>query len=552
MEKETELINKFLKNIKPREYQEEILKKCIEKNCLVILPTGVGKTLIALMLVITRMGKFPLEKILFLAPTRPLAQQHFNYFKKHLPELFAQMELFTGKINANERLKLWQKTDIIFSTPQCIGNDLKNKLYDLSDVSLLIEDECHRCVKNYSYTYVAKKYVEESKNQRILGLTASPGADKQTIQTICKNLSIEDVEIRTRESEDVKNYLQEIQFNVIKLEFPDKFKEIRDILKLILSKKIDELKSRKILFGASTKIGLIETQNRIMRSLASGNKNFSLFNGASLCAQAIKIHHAIELIETQTLYTLDNYIKSLFEQSSKNQSKAVKRLTTSPEFNKAYSLVQELVAQNIEHPKLFELMELVEQRIKKNKNSKIIIFSQYRDSVTKICKDLNKLNIPSKTFVGQTKKQNKTKDFSGLSQKEQQKLIDDFSKGDFNVLCATSIGEEGLDIPEVNTVIFYEPVPSAIRKIQRAGRTARLIPGELITLVTKETRDEINYWAAFQKEKRMHKAINSIKEDLKEGKINFQEESSNLKDNLDKSIIETNEKEKQKFLNEFK
>ena len=92
---------------------------------------------------------------------------------------------------------------------------------------------------------------------------------------------------------------------------------------------------------------------------------------------------------------------------------------------------------------------------------------------------------------------------TGLSQKEQQEIIKQFSLGEINILCATSIGEEGLDIPEVNAVIFYEPVPSAIRKIQRAGRTARLMPGELIILVTKNTRDEAYYWASFHKEKKM-------------------------------------------------
>ena len=173
-------------------------------------------------------------------------------------------------------------------------------------------------------------------------------------------------------------------------------------------------------------------------------------------------------------------------------------------------LTKILIEENMEHPKLLELKDLIEQKILENEKVKIMVFSQYRDSVTLICKELNSLkNVSAKVFVGQTKKED-----SGLSQKEQQKIIRDFSNGDFNVLCATSIGEEGLDIPEVNAVIFYEPVPSAIRKIQRAGRTARLMPGEIIMLVTKNTRDEAYYWSAIRKEKSMHTAIESIKEDL--------------------------------------
>jgi len=111
-------------SITPREYQEEISRTCKEKDCLVVLPTGTGKTLIALMLAIERFKKFPLEKILILAPTKPLIEQHFEYFKKNLPEGWADMQLFTGKTPANKRTEIWQTAEMIFSTPQCIANDI--------------------------------------------------------------------------------------------------------------------------------------------------------------------------------------------------------------------------------------------------------------------------------------------------------------------------------------------------------------------------------------------------------------------------------------------
>ena len=217
--------NKVLTTIKPRKYQQEIYENCRDKNCLVVLPTGIGKTLIALMLSIDTQKKHPGSKTLFLAPTRPLAEQHLEYFKKHLPELFAELTLFTGKLDASKRKDIWERSDIIFSTPQCIANDIKNSLYTLEEVSLLIEDECHRCLKNYSYTYISQKYKEQSKNPRILGLTASPGTERKTIQEIAKNLGIEAIEIRTRESVDVKEYLQELEFEVIKLEFPEEIRK---------------------------------------------------------------------------------------------------------------------------------------------------------------------------------------------------------------------------------------------------------------------------------------------------------------------------------------
>ncbi len=499
----------ILKSINPRKYQQDIYEICKGKNCLVVLPTGIGKTLIALMLSIYTQKKFPATKTLFLAPTRPLAEQHLNYFKKHLPELFAELTIFTGNVSAEKRKKLWESSDIVFSTPQCISNDLKNNLYNLEEVSLLVEDECHRCLKNYAYTYIANKYKEQAKNCRVLGITASPGTDKARIKQIAINLNIESIEIRTRESEDVKEYLQELDFQIVKVELPEEIKEINSLIKNVYNKKIQELKNRKLLFDFPTKINLLKLQEKIMASISSGNKNFNMFSGASACAKAIKLSHLIELLETQTIYTASNYIKSIYNQASQKKSKAVQQLIKNSDFNNAYIKINNLISKNIEHPKLLKLKLLIEELMKNPKN-KAIVFSQYRDTVARICKELNSIEgIKSKIFIGQAKRAD-----VGLSQKEQKEIINEFKEGKINIICATSIAEEGLDIPEVNAVIFYEPVPSAIRKIQRAGRTARLMKGSLIILMTLDTLDEIFYYASRSKEKKMYTSIESVKKDL--------------------------------------
>jgi len=503
-----------LSTIKPRKYQEQIFNSCKEKNCLVVLPTGIGKTLIALMLSIYTQKKFPATKTLFLAPTKPLAEQHLAYFQKHLPELFAELTLFTGKTPAKERKKIWERTEIIFSTPQCISNDLKNELYSLEDVSLLIEDECHRCLKNYAYTYISEKYKEQAKNPKLLGLTASPGTETEKIKQIAINLGIETIELRTRDSEDVKEYLQELEFNTIRLEFPDEFKEIDKIIKSLYDRKIQELKNRRLLFGPPTKTNIIKLQGQLMATMNFGKKDFNKLVGVSVAAQAIKIAHLIELFETQTLFTTSNYIRSLYEQAAAKKSKAVINITKSKEFNQASIKINELLAKDMEHPKLLQLISLIEESISENPKNKTIIFSQFRDTVVKISEELNKIpGIISKTFVGQAKKAN-----SGLTQKEQQEIMNEFREGTINVICATSIAEEGLDIPEVNSVIFYEPIPSAIRSIQRRGRTARLMKGKSIVLLTLDTLDEIFYYTSMSREKRMYKSIESVKEDLDAGK----------------------------------
>ncbi len=500
--------------IQPREYQQKILESCKKESCLVVLPTGTGKTLIAIMLAIERFKKFPLGKILILAPTRPLIEQHILSFKKNLPEDWADMQLFTGKTPSEKRKEIWKTAEFIFSTPQCIANDLKNNLYSLEEVSLLIEDECHRCLKNYSYNLISQIYKEQSKNPLVLGLTASPGSDKETITKVCENLGIKNVEIRTRESEDVKPYLQEMKFEKILVDFPPEFEEMRQLLKTIYDEKIQELRNRKVFYSFPSKTELIKLQRKIFTHLGNGNKDGNYLMAASICAQAIKIQHALELLETQTFSAFLDYLENLKKQADEKKSKGVQRLVQDKRFLMAYTIA---MTTDIEHPKLKKLLEIIKGTLEINKNAKIIIFAQFRDSVRKISDSLNELEgIKSKTFVGQAKK-GEGKTATGLNQKEQKKIIEEFSEGKINCLVATSIAEEGLDIPEVNEVIFYEPVPSAIRSIQRRGRTARLMKGTLKILITKDTRDQTFHYASQAREKRMHKAIASIKDEIDKG-----------------------------------
>jgi Fanconi anemia group M protein len=264
---------------------------------------------------------------------------------------------------------------------------------------------------------------------------------------------------------------------------------------------------------------LLKLQARLIQEIRR-TRNPNKMAAVSACAQALKISHAIELLETQTISSLIAYLQSLFQQAAEQKSKGVQRLVKDPAFTKAYSLATTL---NIEHPKLEKLQKIITDQFQKKPNSKIIIFAQFRETLLKISDTLKKIpNAKPHLFVGQAIKQHK-KTTTGLKQKEQKEIIEKFKAGDFNILVATSIAEEGLDIPEVDEVIFYEPVPSAIRKIQRAGRTARLSKGSLKILITKNTRDQIYHYSAYHKEKRMHKAIDDIKKDFKKnGKLKIE------------------------------
>jgi len=503
-----------IKNFVPRLYQETIMASCAKSNCLVILPTGLGKTKTAILAAAQRLNSFPNSKILFLTVTKPLAEQIYNEVKECIDLDENKISLFTGSVSPKKREEMWKNSVVTVSTPQCIENDIINNRIDLQDVSLLIADEAHNAVKDYSYTWVTKQYQKKSKFPRIIGLTASPGSDLERIQEVCKNLYIEEIEIRTDNDPDVKPYVHEVNINWVNVELPKVFLEARKYLQDFLNDRLERLKKWGVLRRTDlryvNKTDLLNLQAQLRGRVSTGEKDFVLWNAISVLAEIMKVSHALELLETQGVVNLYNYMQKMQHDTINTKVKAVKNVVKDLNFRSAFVKVSKLYEEKVEHPKLIELQKITERLVKENPNVKIIVFNQYRDNAVDIVNKLNQIsNINSKLFVGQLKKGE-----TGLTQKEQKAVLDEFRKSKFNVLVATSIGEQGLDIPQVDTVIFYEPIPSAIRQIQRRGRTGRHGEGSVIVLMTKDTMDEGYRWAAHHKEKRMYRNLENLKRKL--------------------------------------
>ncbi|RLJ02811.1 MAG: hypothetical protein DRP11_02625 [Candidatus Aenigmatarchaeota archaeon] len=491
--------------LEKRLYQETILFSAAKTNTLVVLPTGLGKTAIAVLLAAHRLNKVG-GKILFLAPTRPLVEQHRKSFLKFLEIPEEEMFVFTGKTGPSERARIYPKSRCIFATPQVIQNDIIAGRIDLGSFSLLIFDECHRGVKDYPYPFIAERYMNEAPNPRILGLTASPGGSRERIDEICRNLFIEKVEARTENDSDVKPYVQEITTEWIEVEFPDEFRNLKRLLEEIYSERMEKLRRWRFVEKTGLyKSRLLELQRRLQSKISREAKpDHVLFHALSVTAEAIKVEHAIMLLETQGVKPLLSYLKRLRTQAEKGKNKAVKRLMNDKRMKFAFIEAYNLAGEKREHPKLERLCKVVEEELKRKEDSKIMIFSNYRDMVREIKKALEKVEgCRPVEFVGQAGE-------TGLSQKEQVRIIQSFRDLEYNCLIATSVGEEGLDIPSVDLVIFYEPVPSEIRTIQRRGRTGRQRPGRVVILMTKGTRDEAYYWRSKHRERRMRGVLMSL------------------------------------------
>jgi len=497
--------------IEKREYQLSIAMKALDANTMVILPTGLGKTAVALLVAASRIYNEG-GKVLMLAPTKPLVEQHLRYFERYLlvksPEGSAgsPFVMFTGDAPPAERTADWERATVILATPQVIKNDIIAGRYTLNDVTLLVVDECHRAVGAYAYVFLAQRYLSSADKPLLLAMTASPGGAQEKVQDVCSNLGIEHVETRTDTDPDVRPYVFERELEYISIDLPPDLKSailvinglIEDRLGMLASLHFTVPKRDKLTMKALNAINA-QIQQRI------ANRDPAGYSAASVYAECMKLKHAVTLAESQGSEVLKGYLAKLYaEGTGSGGSKASQRLVADQSFRELFERSVEWTREL--HPKVDIALDLVKKQIEEFPDSRIILFATYRDTVQLLADFLTSHGIACERFVGQATKDSE----KGLSQKKQIAALQRFRDGEFKVLIATSVGEEGLDVPSTDLVIFYESVPSEIRSIQRKGRTGRSGAGRVVVLVTKGTSDEVFRHVSTAKEKMMHKSMRTL------------------------------------------
>jgi Fanconi anemia group M protein len=489
-------------SLQPREYQQRIAEVASSNNTLVVLPTGLGKTMIAVLTAKLRLEKSEGGKVVMLAPTRPLVLQHYNTFKSTLALQDTEISIMTGETDPEERSHLWRRSRFIFATPQTVRNDVRSGRVELTDVILLIFDEAHRSVKDYSYAQLAKLYKEQARTPLIMGLTASPGGSREKVNEITRNLYIERVEARTEDDEDVRPYVEQTRLEGVKVSLPKEYSILLRAIREVYNEKITRLIEAGFLPKTRLSKSMLLASRGVMvsRLKASSAVGKGYLYGALISqAQAVIVLHAIELLETQGITVLLMYLSRLRERPE--QGRSATALLKDPRWR----FIEEEAARirNVGYPKLDKVAEIVKQQVQSKADCKIIVFTQYRDTIETIIERLAGVGVNSARFVGQANKV----DNEGMDQKQQTEALKKFSAGDFSVLVSSSIGEEGLHVPDVDLVVFYEAVPSEIRSIQRKGRTGRTRPGRVIILLAEGTVDESYYFSSIRKEKLMKSLI---------------------------------------------
>lgn len=489
-------------SIESREYQLQISSSSSQESSLIALPTAAGKTVIAAMIAAERLNTTH-GKILFLAPFKSLVTQQAIEFNRTLEIPEDEIVELTGDIRPSDREEIWnsKENQIIFATPQVVENDILSGKLDLSDIIHIFFDECHRTKGNSSYSFIAEQYLDyqdQSDDYLVTGMSASPGSSEDEILQICQQLGVTNVEIMSEDDDMLAEHLYTPDITERKIELDDKIREMRDLLQKECQERYKELKELDYLDSARKTLSFGElnaARGKIQSDLDSGESD--AYEAISIHAEAMKLYHAVEIIDTQGVNSLESYLESQFaEANDSDSSKAIKRMCRRESVTKAYNLAQEY---DKVHPKKSVLRaELIDTV---TSDGKMILFTEYTDTAEDLKQFINSHDgISAEKFIGQQE----------MSRKEQQNVLDDFREGQFDVLVATSVGEEGLDIPSASTVIFFEPVSSGLRSIQRRGRTARKGKGDVIIFIGKGTRDEGKYYASKNKEDTMKKELSKL------------------------------------------
>jgi len=494
-----------------RKYQFRICRTALFNNTLVCLPTGLGKTFIATVIMHNYYRWFLKGLVFFLAPTKPLVDQQYNAFSeivKNVPHnVISQL---TGKSGKAQRQREYCTSRIFFMTPQTLANDLEAGIIQEKNITCIVFDEAHKATGNYAYCRIIKHLEITGIGYRIVGLSATPGSDEEQVQELIRNLAISKIEARDENDPDVKPYthnknIQELHIKntecVIKLE--KLIKEVIDIPKRFLEEH-NLLPRQKWMHN---KLQILEWQEKFQERFAKVSEQygedfvFLAFTSFSCMLSLVTSH---QMLLTHGVATFKENILKFKDSVNEKRGRLI--IIQSQAFQDLINILTEIDSPEI-HPKLIKTKEVLYEYYSDpaNAKSQTIIFTMFVASARQIAKFFKEDKfVNAALFVGQA---------NGITQKQQIEIISDFKNHVYNTLIATCIGEEGLDIGQVNLIICYDFTGSPVRMIQRFGRTGRKQDGKIVIMLAEE--EERKYNIAKKKSHELFKILKSQSESAK-------------------------------------
>jgi len=490
--------------VEARAYQLEAVDEALSGSMLLVMPTAAGKTAVIWMMISEKLARG--GKVIMIAPTVGLVEQHIRSLRDVL-NIEDRIISITGQIPPSKRIEKWEGARLVVATPKVVVNDVKNGVLDVSGFSLLVVDEAHHCTGDHAMAQVCDHYISKNENPHVLGVTASPGHRPETVREICDRTGAVRIHIRNSEEGMLQGYLSELEIVEITVAVPNEMMVLSDPFKIWQRGIVDREKrlGRYVMPGMINFSGLSNAMDRAKSAINRGEA--SGYRSVSQIAVAMRLHHLINCLMSQGVSASREYLDRLEEEESGNK-KSVRDFLRD---NRIRDLREKLAVMDEIHSKIGAVRRMVRERIRRDSESRVIVFANYRDTIASLDESLEGLTgVTPVRFVGQSSRGGR----KGLSAREQVRRLDEFRDGNANVLLATSIGEEGLDIPSADLVIFYEPVSSEIRTIQRRGRTGRKRLGEVIVLIAEGTRDEGAKATALRREENMQRAVHRVSRSL--------------------------------------
>ncbi|KAJ9500103.1 3'-5' DNA helicase [Exophiala xenobiotica] len=534
-----------------RDYQFNIVQKGLFHNLLVALPTGLGKTFIAATIMLNWFRWTKDAQMVFVAPTKPLVSQQIDACFNIAGIPRSQTTMLTGEVSPGIRAEEWQEKRVFFMTPQTLINDLKNGMADPKKIVLVVVDEAHKATGNYAYVEVIKFLRRFNTSFRVLALTATPGATVEAVQEVIDGLGIARTEIRTEESLDIREF---VHTRNVETQVFDNSEEITMSLELFsaaVQPLLNKLNSQNAYWGKDpekiTLFGLKKAHDQWKLS-EPGRRASHGIKGmvAAIMAVLMSLAHSLELLKYHGIGPFYHKMK-LFADGETGNGKYAKQIIEDESFKKLMNRLRIWINDPnfVGHPKLSYLKEVVLNHFMdagegrggttQPSSTRIMIFAHYRDSAEEISRVLNRHGpmIRAHVFVGQSG----TKGSEGMDQKTQLDIIKKFKAGTYNTIVATSIGEEGLDIGEVDLIVCYDCSKSPIRMLQRMGRTGRKRAGNIVLLLMRG-KEHDDYYKAKDNYRVMQEKIENGKEFQYHEDLSPRIVPMEIKPNVDKRVVE--------------
>lgn len=485
-----------------RAYQLEAVDCALADPTLLVLPTGLGKTAVEWAVIAERLRAHG-GKAVLVAPTNALVDQH----RRMLLDMIAGSErdgalvALTGATPPAKRGALWEAAELIVATPQVVRNDVVAGRISLADVAILVLDEAHHARGAEAMGMLGEQYRAQARSPLVLAATASPGATSDAINDLCERLGLDRVHARRSEDALLAPHAVGLEVHEIRVDVPDRLKALAAPLQQWLESHVSRLRRLGWYTRSGDHIttgGVQQAFGHIQRAIAAGDARG--YQAAKQAADAQRLLNVIASLLSQGVAATRESLERMARAAASGDAK-VQRFLTDPRMT---LLIERLQPMAEIHPKVSMVRRLVVEQLERQPDSRVMVFATFRDTGMELVTALQDVDgVRAERFVGQAKRDGD----EGLSQKEQLEVLERFRDGRSNVLVATSVGEEGLDVPAADRVILYEPVGSEIRTIQRRGRTGRHRDGEVYVLLARGTRDEGARQAARAKEARMQREL---------------------------------------------